>query len=658
MSKIVVIESFRHLTRQQIEHFVQNGDKVVVVEQYAGLHKRLGPIPGFPFAHPDYIEELYQSGQVTLLPVEQLDEKTFYCYAADKSVEAVEKVYTQYEKERAHFIRHVCTTLKDENARDAFKKALCRELASFYSANILFSRLDRHFGGQPLLVYPESNIENYLLLKSLIERSGQEIFPHPHIEFPRALLQRDQWDSAQSSLFVFFRLFAQTVACCLLGFWKKTPGPQRQFVYGMSLMSPRQLRGNQRGPDFIADEKTIQRKDIVCFPLMKSTPELFSRLKELKMAVQSIPEKGRFFSNGGAWLKLLWLSILTNPLKCSRAMNVASITLFQYFRWLAVLEEVSIKHFITHVDFDIGHIGRNMALKQRGVQTWYFTDSMNLGNVYWGRKDGCQMRHPLWTYLNYDHFVTWTPAIAQYYLSHPTKIKKAHVVGCLWSQQVYSAEDRGGEIAELKRLKAAGKFILVAFDTTYSLKGYATYEEGMVFTKHLLKLLEMYPDVHLVLKEKKGRDIHASVHPLYAPILIAQYREMEKHPRITMFSNQADSASLIAGADMVISFPFTSSTFEALSCRKKAIWHDPMDFYRETVYGQMSGMMTHGFEDLVRAFEEFRSHRQDEFFLDVRSPALEPFTDGKAIDRFRALLTGKAVKTESLEYSQVKAINS
>ena len=43
-------------------------------------------------------------------------------------------------------------------------------------------------------------------------------------------------------------------------------------------------------------------------------------------------------------------------------------------------------------------------------------------------------RHPFWTYLTYDHYVTWAKFAADFISDHPQSIKNYHVVGCLWAE--------------------------------------------------------------------------------------------------------------------------------------------------------------------------------------------------------------------------------
>jgi polysaccharide biosynthesis PFTS motif protein len=301
--------------------------------------------------------------------------------------------------------------------------------------------------------------------------------------------------------------------------------------------------------------------------------------------------------------------------------------------------ELSIRHFITHADFGIGHVGRNLALNQASVQTWYFTDSANLGvNLEKGKK--CVTRHPFWSYLYYDHLVTWDAGIAEYYKEHPGSFKETHVVGCLWSEHIQEKEEAREKASVEAFKKLDNLFVLSCFDSTYSRNGLASYQEGIAFAEHLLKLIDECPDIYIILKEKKDRNLHYTLDPVLGPKLLEIYDKMSSHSRIKICSNQVDASELISLSDMVVSFPFTSTTFEALSVDKPAVWHDPMGYYRNTPYAEVGSVTTHSYDELKEKVQEIKNMKPGVYQnpIPLDSPLMDPYRDGKAIDRFREKL--------------------
>ncbi|MFQ5647372.1 MAG: hypothetical protein ACE5GM_10610, partial [bacterium] len=89
-----------------------------------------------------------------------------------------------------------------------------------------------------------------------------------------------------------------------------------------------------------------------------------------------------------------------------------------------------------------------------------------------------------------------------------------------------------------------------------------------------------------------------------------------------------------------VSFPLTSTTFEALSVNKPAVWHDPSGLYRDTPYGKVAGVTTHTYDELKTRVVEIKEMKPGTYKnpFPQDSPLMDPFRDGKAIDRFRDLL--------------------
>jgi hypothetical protein len=118
---------------------------------------------------------------------------------------------------------------------------------------------------------------------------------------------------------------------------------------------------------------------------------------------------------------------------------------------------------------------------------------------------------------------------------------------------------------------------------------------------------------------------------------------MDKHPKITTFLHKEDASYVLSLSDIVISFPFTSTTFEALSVDKPAIWHDPLGHYTDTPYGRMKGVTTKGYDELKRRILEIIKMKSATFQNPIppNSPLMDPYRDGKAIERFRQLLTSE-----------------
>lgn len=548
--------------------------------------------------------------------------------AADQAVKTVEKVFLEYKKHHLYLLKFICATLNSQKAEDIFRKVLCEQIGEFYSINIMLKRIEQIISGG-IIFYPENNILTYIYDKNIILRSGLEIHKHESIIFSSTCYIFSAIDNAKQYILVILGLSLLTLISGLSDLIKKKNQTKfkRRYQYAIAVIGDRQLRNNNRRADFIVDNDKIKSDDVVYIPLMLLNAVQTKELLKLKGDVFFPPNKRRNFGHFSYWIKMLWISLRERFLRNTNEIKVACHVLFEYFRWKDVNDKIEFRHFITHCDFGYNHIARNIALSQNGVQTWYFTDSMNNTGNY--RIDySC---HTYWTYLTYDNFITWDDFIKEYYLKHPNNIKNVHDVGCLWSSDIRE-----------KKSSLDNKFVIAAFDTTYSQNSITSYSEGIAFAQDLYKLVNEFKEIILIMKEKKSSDAkyHAMLDPILGPVLLSLYEKMNKHDRIKNCSNQTDAADIMSDADMIISFPFTSTTFEALSANKPAIWHDPKGYYKNTPYGKIGGVVTHSYDELKSKVLEIMSLKKGEYKNPIPkgSPLMDPYCDGNALKRFRKLI--------------------
>jgi polysaccharide biosynthesis PFTS motif protein len=159
-----------------------------------------------------------------------------------------------------------------------------------------------------------------------------------------------------------------------------------------------------------------------------------------------------------------------------------------------------------------------------------------------------------------------------------------------------------------------------------------------VFASQLEDLIRQEQDIFIIMKEKKPRWFHKIADPVLGKRLEILYDSLAKHPRVLFCPASADTSTIISVSDIVVSLPFTSTTFEALSVDRPAIWHDPAGLYRDTIYAH-AGVTTHPYKELHAHVA--RLHKDSSSWenpIPKGSQLLDPYRDGQAIDRFRQLL--------------------
>ena len=428
----VVFESPQKRDYVSLKNYVRKNIPVWIIEPFHAYHHKKG-IRFFPSHLSPYILELLSAGKIKLIKHEELNAKEIYFLAADRAVSVTDAVFPEYRKEHAELIQYISDTLGSDKAEDVFKKDLCNQLAEFYSVNIMMHRVETLLGTEQILFYPDINVHDYMYLKNLLSKTKQDFFEHPHIRFLLQARAAEFIEDFKEYFGALTGLSAQAFASGLLSNFsftrKKGKKDKKEYCYGVTIVSPmRQLADNRRGPDFIIDNNKIHAGEVVYFPLADVTDKQKKNLVEIASDIVYLPRAGRFFSHAAEWRRLLRISIKENFMRNGKEIKTACNVLFNYFRWLKVLGDIKIRHFITHCDFGANHIGRNLALNQAGVQTWYFTDSMNSGCNLITDKKTCAMCHPFWTYLHYDHFVTWDELLARYFKGHPGSFRYPNVV--------------------------------------------------------------------------------------------------------------------------------------------------------------------------------------------------------------------------------------
>jgi polysaccharide biosynthesis PFTS motif protein len=318
--------------------------------------------------------------------------------------------------------------------------------------------------------------------------------------------------------------------------------------------------------------------------------------------------------------------------------------------WRAFTDYFRIGKFVTYADQTVDHIGRNIVLKQHGTSVWQYLDGQNTSEAM-PAVDGRPWRSDLWGYLYYDVMVCWDEPFVEYYRRHHQRVGRYIAVGCLWSEHVRLIREgvMPSAVAEqlLARGGTPGQKLVSVFPTWYHVDGVTAPEDGLEFVRGIEKLVAELPDVFVVLKEKHRRWYFAG-DPVWGGeevlAIYQAYEELERHPRFWLPGHAADTSGIVAVSDLVISFPFTSVTVEALGAGVRGLYFDPRDKYRGGSYERVPGLVAHGYHELKARVEHLLYCTTDEEYrryLDTHVKGYkDPFLDAMALKRFRSLLIG------------------
>lgn len=325
----------------------------------------------------------------------------------------------------------------------------------------------------------------------------------------------------------------------------------------------------------------------------------------------------------------------------------------------SLLERLRPRAYVYANQYGLDPRWRNALIRRLGGESWWYAYSS--GGAY-TREEGGPFasdgdfggRHRFWSYENADHFVAPCRPLVDYYRRHRQTIRHYHDVGNLWSQAILETA-RGihrGEILRRWFSSVEGAKVVAWFDSSFMEARHApsTFREAIGWYTDIRRLADEDPRLRMVIKPSKEALYYVAddpgqqwSHPRAGRRLLEVWEALKNHPRVRFLDRRTDPSLVVAVSDLTITFPYTSVSAEALGARRRAIWYEPGERWRDTLYARAPDLVAHGYPELRRLVERLLWETTDaayEAFLEQTVRGLvESFLDGKAISRFRALLT-------------------
>jgi hypothetical protein len=538
-------------------------------------------------------------------------------------------------------IRQIVDLYDNPDAHLAFKKSLCAQLERHAHYVLLRQRIAVALGGNADWMFvPAAPHDDTLPVRFLpLLQSAWGTSRPGHVPW---------WVRGTARLLTLWEhvkwggLALDTIVRSAFAMVLRRRGPRERWQYGIALVSPtREFANEVRGPDFLLDGHRIHAANTLFIPLVRLSGSMRERLyrRGLRLAEGALGSPGTFPAMVRSAVMLL------RHLGAEPWLTRASAHLLrEYGRWTAFTQRYHVEHFITYADFGVRHIGRNMILHRAGTTTWYYADTVNTADTF----PGGPYRNAAWGWLLYDNFVSWCERFSRYFQLHPQRIGRYLNIGCLWSEHVRLI--KAGEIPFSPPIPSGwqadpGVRVVAVFDSTYRDDTATTYEDGMAFAQGIRQLLDERSDLAIIFKEKKPRSYHRTRDALG---LAGFYDALARHPRCFFPGYEVSPSEVLAISDVAISFPFTSPTLEALGAGLRAIYFDPSGKYRGSYYDRIPGLVAHGYEELrgrVDALLDRLSADDYQAYLEhYIKGEVDPYLDGRALSRFRALLAGQPVE--------------
>lgn len=579
---------------------------------------------------------------------------------SEPALDNIEEIYKLFSHDK--LIEKMTGLYGDKRAELAFKKSTVNKAAKFYYINELLYQAGRKFSSHDICYFIPSNgterfrsrgddVYFYLKFKEILEKNKVPYKGTGRILFPRRIIFISGLNYYKS----YFSIYIKAFLSILWFIYRFASGlisrslQQAKYRYGVIIVSPLTQFANQiQKVDFLLDNKNLNKTNtIFIFSDRLETSRKKQMTKNGLHFIDNLPValSGRSLLTVLAYSRFAFLA----KIKTQFILDTYVKLLVIFAKWNDIPGVCRMDNLISHGDFGLQSIGRNILLKKHNpaIKTWYYMHSISFNLFLAPNANSVNIRYLPLSFLFYDYFLTWSDFMAGYFRRHDQTVDSYICVGCLWSEHIVELSrqekiaDYLGQIDKYKQ--SNNKYRVVAvFDTTFSDDMMRTSADGMEFLQGICRLLQDMPDIFVILKEKKERKTAMK----YCPQVVDFYKELEKHPRCYLPLMRASPSEIISVSELVISFPFTSTTYEAIAARKKAVYYDASGKFKNTLYDEVPGLVCHGYLELKQRASEllFRinSDEYNKYLDEFVKGKFEPRLDGRGLSRFRELLAGDA----------------
>lgn len=600
------------------------------------------------------------------------DNLTYYC--PDGAHKNTELIYNVCFKNHL-LIQKLIFLFRDNHIALAYKKYLLQRLSFFYHLNRIINMLNAKFKDDRVIFMSSNGIDvyrtdgrevyDYLKLEGLAKIAGADFFDRGNVVFPVFSIACSYVKAIMQKIAVIIQtilliLFLTIGKISIFFTAKHSSNLKKKYKYGVMVISPRRQFGNgTQKISFLIDGVAIKKEETVFISYTKIKRKYVNLLKSNGLAYIDNLSGFLFF---GRRLFKAKLSCFPFLLLIKETVLISDISLklvYHYLIWNNFTDIFHIGALITYCDFGIQTIARNIILKQDNVKTYYYMDSSNFGCFCSKVGSDEKYLHGNFSFLYYDYLISWNRKAIEYFKDCKSEFENYSDFGCLWSEHLRELTMNMAKSELMLQLYESrcvcndykdGMKLVAVFDSTFHDDSMTTYQDGIDFLTNILKLLNDLPDIFVVMKEKKSRSYHMAMTSESDKIL-GVYDKLDSHPRYLSLKGGEEgwrsSSEIIALCDLTIAFPFVSTVFEAVSARKRAIWHDASGKFLGAFYDSVPDLVTHNYSELltrVKTLLYFLSDGDYEDYLNAYIKGkMESYLDGLGISRFRNLLVKNTV---------------
>ena len=605
-----------------------------------------------------WLRNLIDQGKVERLQLQHLSD------TVDLAMEATEWLYPQLSSDK--LVRCLYDLCGKDESEMVFKHGILSSVYRYLSIRVfLKDYLEKSGPGRSVMLIPDS----FSYWDGLLPNwTNQHLGPLHDVKIPwwaRTWSQAVGLQKKAVENFKYCLASSMDLACIWLGRRlnrsdERNGTLEYDNIYAIDQPFQVQFQGRRKF-DFLIDNQNLTMENTAFLVSRSATGQW---MDEARRAGYHILDRARFADERNPLGHLRSPSRKADLGKAAKAvaqgaarlkaphwlLQTAAVGISTYINEGCILERVGFANYIYTNQDGAKQRWRNIMLRREGRQSWYFALAIGGGYIYEDGDGNCRL-HRLWMYQNPDHFVLQGPQMVDYQKKHHQKVREYHDVGNILSELISIPSTATSGDEELDHWFAGpareGK-IIAWFDTSFveCAGSYSSYTEAIAWYADIQRLLREEEAMWAVIKPSKSKGYFIDPkqewsHPLGAT-LMGKWDELKRHPRVYFADRKVDPATVIALSDLNVTFCFSSCTAEALGAGKRAIWYEPGERWRHTLYGRDPMLVAHGYEELRDLTNKLLYDVDDEEYqryLQERVRGLvESFLDGKGLSRFRELL--------------------
>lgn len=382
----------------------------------------------------------------------------------------------------------------------------------------------------------------------------------------------------------------------------------RAYKAGFTLNTQPRLDWMTKGEGFNQKNIFIIAEDSVSQSFKVSAQEQYQFINAHRIHYQFSGTLISFFKSIPAALTFIFQLMRLGPEVLGSTYSLQVIIAINYLRWKSILNDLNLNQFISYHDYGLDQIFRNYYLAQNNTKTIHYKHTF-AENIFDMNDHGFRAHH---SFIKYTLEMHWGLSSLKQSTASLSQSTMKEVIGPLWTTNV-------------RHERADSLLVISVFPTSYGVIGAVHGDEAhfeflnsiyLLCKKHWVKKIIFkgkYPFKHYL---NSRLDKLSKI----AAVLLDEKKFLELPSTETV-------EKAIIQSDLSLSMSFSSSFLVSLFSGVRAIYFDPFNRYKDSIYSSYQSLVCYNYTTLESSILELNSLSEAEFLAMQRRISSDEFGD-------------------------------